>query len=99
MHHHDAAKLISQVDVFLSNQAQLLFILQADEIVASDVSATFGESCLEVVKQSAQGASMIQNGTHIHSPAIASEVVDTTVAGDAFNAGFISAWLGGKTRV
>lgn len=97
MHHRDATKLISQVDVFLPNLAELQFILQTDEIVASDVNATFGESCLVVVKKSADGASLIQSGDQIHSPAIAREVVDTTGAGDAFNAGFISAWLDGRT--
>ncbi|MFT6658539.1 carbohydrate kinase family protein [Maritalea sp.] len=96
MHHRDAIKLISRVDVFLPNLAELQFIMRADAIVASDVSATFGESCLVVVKKSADGASLIQNGNQIHSPAIAGEVVDTTGAGDAFNAGFIAAWLNGN---
>ena len=50
-----------------------------------------------VVKRGAQGASAWVGGEAVHVPAPVVEVVDTTGAGDAFNAGYLSARLGGAS--
>lgn len=95
MRHPDAIQLISKVDIFLPNLAELKYVMQADHIDPTLVSKTFGDGCSVAVKRGAQGASLIVGGTQIDAPSIQSDVVDTTGAGDAFNAGFIATWLDG----
>jgi sugar/nucleoside kinase (ribokinase family) len=50
-----------------------------------------------VMKDGANGALFLDKGEVRHVPAIPVAAVDTTGAGDNFNAGFIAAWLRGKT--
>ena len=52
---------------------------------------------ITIVKQGGNGASWIAPDREIHFPAPRVKVVDTTGAGDAFNAGFLVAWLGGQS--
>ncbi len=51
---------------------------------------------ITIIKQGDRGATWIAPNRDIHFPAPRVEVVDTTGAGDAFNAGFLVAWLHGK---
>jgi sugar/nucleoside kinase (ribokinase family) len=48
-----------------------------------------------VLKCGADGAMLAAAGETLHLPSPRVEVVDTTGAGDAFNAGFLHAWLDG----
>lgn len=52
---------------------------------------------ITVVKQGESGATWLAPDRDIHSPARRVTVVDTTGAGDAFNAGFLVAWLRGHS--
>jgi sugar/nucleoside kinase (ribokinase family) len=52
-----------------------------------------------IVKQGENGAMWLAPTRDIHFPAPRVNVVDTTGAGDAFNAGFLVAWLRGKSPV
>ena len=49
-----------------------------------------------VIKRGANGASAWQGGTLTEVPAPKVKVIDTTGAGDAFNAGYLAAWLRGS---
>jgi len=51
---------------------------------------------ITVIKQGDQGATWLAPDRDIHCPARRVTVVDTTGAGDAFNAGFLVAWLRGQ---
>lgn len=83
--HPEIASLVSQVDVFLPNESEMQRLL--------DNGVGLGCAALTVVKQGAAGATAHMDGVQIQVPAVPSEVVDTIGAGDAFNAGFLSAWL------
>jgi sugar/nucleoside kinase (ribokinase family) len=48
-----------------------------------------------VVKRGARGATAVVDGREVASPAARAAVIDTTGAGDAFNAGFLAAVLRG----
>jgi sugar/nucleoside kinase (ribokinase family) len=48
-----------------------------------------------VVKAGADGAYAYQKGQLLHMPALNLKPLDTTGAGDCFNAGFLRAWLDG----
>ncbi len=51
---------------------------------------------ITIIKQGDRGATWIAPDRDIHFPAPRVKVVDTTGAGDAFNAGFLVAWMHGK---
>lgn len=48
------------------------------------------------VKLGPRGAAMLDHGSFLSLPPPQVDVVDTTGAGDAFNAGFLYCWLRGK---
>lgn len=52
---------------------------------------------ITIIKQGGHGATWLAPDRDIHFPAPRVKVVDTTGAGDAFNAGFLVAWLRGKS--
>lgn len=81
----DLPELLSGVDLFLPN---------APEAEALRRHAPLADHApLVVIKQGAAGACALSAGAEISRPARAVQVVDTVGAGDAFNAGFIDAWL------
>lgn len=51
---------------------------------------------ITIIKQGDRGATWVAPDRDIHFPAPRVKVVDTTGAGDAFNAGFLVAWLRGQ---
>lgn len=83
-----AAAAIASVDIFLPNAAEVT-ALRANGIAMHPALMT-------VIKRGAEGATLIgADGTQHDCAAIPTTPVDTTGAGDAFNAGFLSAWLDG----
>lgn len=82
-------RLLPEIDVFLPNEAEVRLL--------RDLGVPEPFSKLTVIKQGQNGASAVIKGTETHAPAISAQVVDTTGAGDAFNAAFLSAWLGDQS--
>ena len=79
--------LVGLADVFLPNEAEFAALKQA--------GLTLDFAPITVVKRGRFGATVISKDGMLSVPAIEAEVVDTTGAGDAFNAGFLSSWLRG----
>lgn len=52
---------------------------------------------LLVVKDGGNGAYALVDGQLLHEPAIPAKPIDTTGAGDCFSAGFLRAWLDGRS--
>jgi sugar/nucleoside kinase (ribokinase family) len=83
----EAAALVTGVDVFLPNAAE------AERIAGFGLPG----APLTVVKCGAEGARALSATGCVAAPALAGvRVVDTTGAGDAFNGGFLDAWLDGR---
>ncbi|WP_306120076.1 MULTISPECIES: PfkB family carbohydrate kinase [unclassified Roseitalea] len=82
------AALIERVDVFLPNEAEARRL--------ADLGVPARCAPLTAIKKGADGAAVLAAGTELTEPAQPVHAVDTTGAGDAFNAGFLSAWLGGE---
>ncbi|MEM6637658.1 MAG: PfkB family carbohydrate kinase [Pseudomonadota bacterium] len=80
--------LIGAVDVFLPNEPELQSLRQMGIVEAF--------APLTVVKRGAAGAVAMAGEETIKAPTEPIRAVDTTGAGDAFNAGFLSAWLAHK---
>lgn len=85
------------VDLFLPNleEAEAITGSADPQVAIRKLSLAFP---LVVVKGGAEGAWTMSNGRMLHAPAETVPVVDTTGAGDAFNAGFIHAWLNGNSE-
>ena len=81
------AGIIAAVDVFLPNRAE------AERLAALGVDVA--PRHLTVVKEGAAGARAEGPDGTARAAARPARVVDTTGAGDAFNAGFLSGWLDG----
>lgn len=91
----EVRKSISACDLFLPNRREALRLTGATSMEVA--LETLGKICpYIVVKDSAQGAWAYTKGETFFAPALPVQAVDTTGAGDAFNAGFIKAWLDGK---
>ncbi|HIE39446.1 MAG TPA: carbohydrate kinase, partial [Anaerolineae bacterium] len=85
-------ELLEQVDVFLPNEGEVRAIAGEDDVEEA-IRELAKRASLVVVKRGASGAMSIGDGRVIHSPAFRVEVIDTTGAGDSFNAGFIYAYV------
>lgn len=83
----ELSALIGAVDVFLPNAAEVAHL--------KGLGLTVPMAPLTVVKQGAEGATAYDGSKSVHAPADRVQVVDTTGAGDAFNAGFLDRWLAG----
>jgi hypothetical protein len=87
---------IQHVDVFLPNSAEARQLTGTRTTL--EAVRALGEACpLVVVKDGPDGAHAIRGTETFYAPAIPVQVIDTTGAGDAFNAGFMKAWLDDKS--
>jgi len=84
---------LSETDIFLPNAIEATRIARTSDLDAA-VRTLASHAGLVVVKDGRRGAIAGGSGAMVRSPGIATEVVDTTGAGDAFDAGFLAAWLG-----
>ena len=84
--------LLEQVDVFLPNEEEACAIAGVDdaEMALRELSK---HARMVVVKRGPAGAISLRDGQVVHVPPPQVEVVDTTGAGDSFNAGFIYAYV------
>lgn len=92
--------MLSYIDILLPNQSELVTMAQTDDIeTAMD---TLGVSCIGL-KRGKEGSKAairqeFDSKVEIYSASAQKlQAVDTTGAGDAFNAGFLSAYLRGNS--
>jgi len=81
------------VDVFLPNveEGEALTGETSTDAILSALQRHFP---LVVLKRGEHGAVAAQNTTRLSAKSLPVDVIDTTGAGDAFNAGFLHSWLG-----
>lgn len=84
----------SGTDVFLPNMEEAE-ALTGETDPAAALAVLKRHFPVVALKRGGEGAILAAGGTVIDLPSPRVEVVDTTGAGDAFNAGFIHAWLKG----
>lgn len=83
--HPGLSDLIAEVDVFLPNSAE------AARLSENDVPLTSADHT--IIKRGSKGAELHTGGQTYIGSTQQVHVIDTTGAGDAFNAGFLTAWL------
>jgi sugar/nucleoside kinase (ribokinase family) len=90
----DIVELLESVDVFLPNEAELA-ALTGSPYVEEGLQRLANGRTLTVAKLGKQGCAVIRQDSLLTVPAIPVRPVDTTGAGDSFNAGFLHTRLRG----
>ncbi len=90
------AETLAGTDVFFPNEVELRGISGKDNLEEALASLQNGHT-LVVAKLGRDGAMAIVNGRLVRVPAPLVEPVDTTGAGDTFDAGFLHRWLAGQS--
>lgn len=88
----DLIDVLRDVDVFLPNEDELLAIGSSRNIASALHTLDNGRT-LTVVKRGRHGCAALQEGRMLEVSAFAVDAVDSTGAGDSFDAGFLHAWL------
>jgi sugar/nucleoside kinase (ribokinase family) len=89
------AELLPQVDVFLPNEVELAALSGARDPEGALARLDNGRTRI-VAKLGARGCMTLDRGRALSAAALSVQPVDTTGAGDSFNAGFLHAWLQGR---
>lgn len=89
-------RAIQRVDVFIPNAREALWLTGENDLLTA--LRMLSELCPQVVvKDGANGAYAMDHKRVIHVPALKLSPLDTTGAGDCFNAGYVKAMLAGKS--
>jgi sugar/nucleoside kinase (ribokinase family) len=86
---------LRDVDVFLPNEVELAALSGQRDPEPALRALDNGRTRI-VAKLGARGCMTLEEGRVLSAPAIPVQPVDTTGAGDSFNAGFLHAWLDGR---
>lgn len=92
-----SAERVPLCDICFMNYDELTSWLGEVDPIAAWVDRFGHTPSLLVVTRASRGATAVARGEQIDAAARAVDVVDRTGAGDAFNAGFLHAWKGGRT--
>ncbi len=90
------AEALARVDLFLPNATEACRLTDAVSVDAAGRAIQAATRCV-VIKDGPAGAGLWRDGQAWHAPALPVTPVDTTGAGDVFNAGFLTAWLEGRS--
>ena len=88
----DLLECLTGIDIFFPNEVELAGITGIADTTAALRHLANGRT-LTVAKLGAAGCAALQDNEVVRVPAFHVEPVDTTGAGDNFNAGFVHAWL------
>lgn len=89
-------KALRNVEIFLPNRKEILRLTAQDDLETA--MKMVAEYCpLVVVKSGADGSYAYDRERFYHQSAIPVQVIDTTGAGDCFDAGFLKAYLDQKS--
>lgn len=89
---------LRETDIFFPNEVELGALTGAED-PAEGLRRLENGRTLVVAKLGKNGAMTLDGGRVVHVPAYAVETIDTTGAGDSFNAGFLHLWLQGAPVV
>jgi sugar/nucleoside kinase (ribokinase family) len=90
----DLGEILREVDVFFPNEVELRGLTGADNPAEAMRRLENGRT-RTVAKLGRDGAATLEGEELVRVPAFPIEPLDTTGAGDSFNAGFLHAWLRG----
>jgi 2-dehydro-3-deoxygluconokinase len=88
-------RLAARSQIVLVGHAEATVLTGHDDPVTAAEWLAGQGAAIVAVKLGADGALGLRDGERYHGPALAVHVCDPIGAGDAFDAGFLAAWLGG----
>ena len=91
----DLRETLREVDLFFPNEVELRGVAGSDDVREGLARLQNGRT-RTVVKLGPRGAATLVDDQLVEVVAYPVEVVDTTGAGDSFDAGFLHAWLQGR---
>jgi sugar/nucleoside kinase (ribokinase family) len=91
----DLVDTLQEVDIFFPNEVELEAVGGSADPETALRALDNGRTCT-IAKLGARGCMLLAGDMAVHVPAFPVEPVDTTGAGDSFNAGFLYAWLSGR---
>jgi sugar/nucleoside kinase (ribokinase family) len=94
----DLQDTLRAVDLFFPNEVELRGLTGTDDVQAGLTRLANGRT-RTIAKLGARGAAALADGGLVEVPAFAVDAVDTTGAGDSFDAGFLRAWLADRPLV
>jgi sugar/nucleoside kinase (ribokinase family) len=86
---------LEHVDIFFPNEQEACLLTGTTDVEAAVQKLSKRVEVL-VVKLGGRGALVVSKDETFHQPAISTTVIDTTGAGDTFNAGFLSQYVKGS---
>lgn len=87
-------QLFPYIDVLFMNEMEAVHYSRKE--TAKEAAEIFAQSCgIAVIKMGRLGSLAVKKGTYYEAASFAVRAVDTTGAGDSFNAGFIYGFLNG----
>ncbi|PYQ24174.1 MAG: carbohydrate kinase, partial [Acidobacteria bacterium] len=90
----DLRETLAEADVFLPNEVELRGLAGTDDVDEA-LRRLANSRTRTVAKLGREGAATLEGGRVFRVRAFPIEALDTTGAGDSFNAGFLHAWLAG----
>lgn len=91
----DLSETLDETDVFFPNEVELAGLARTGDPEAA-LRRLHREGLRIVAKLGGAGAMTLEGGRTLRVPAFPVQPIDTTGAGDSFDAGFLHAWLGGQ---
>ncbi len=86
--------LLAEVDLFLPNDVELAGISGCESVLDGLRALDNGRTRI-VAKRGRHGCATLERGQLLEAPGFVVDAVDSTGAGDSFDAGFLHAWLRG----
>jgi fructokinase len=95
--HRDAfrALVADHVDILFANETEIASLYEEQSWAAAAERAR-GDVALAVLTRGADGSTILRGAETVTIAPVATDVVDTTGAGDAYAAGFLAAYTAGK---
>jgi sugar/nucleoside kinase (ribokinase family) len=91
----DIVATLAETDLFFPNEVEVAAIARCPDVADALRRLENGRTRV-IAKLGAQGCLTLEDGHPLAVPAFRIDAVDTTGAGDSFDAGFLHAWLGGQ---
>jgi sugar/nucleoside kinase (ribokinase family) len=80
--------IVADVDLLFANRAELLAMYQTEDF-ATALRLAAAEVAIVACTDGADGAHILSQGQHWHLPAVPTQIVDATGAGDLFAGAFL----------